>query len=199
MTRNSVFVLLAIFLWFSGYGGGFVYAQGAIQQQETPFEDPAAEERARKLMKEIRCLVCQNQSIDDSDADLAKDLRMIVRELMIAGDSDQDIRDYLVVRYGDWVLLTPPIEGKTLLLWSSPVLLLIFSAFMVWRRTSRRSILMTATTEGQNGDNFQHSSHASAQTDGQDTEELSPREQQKLAALLSMDDDQSSNDQKGKS
>ena len=82
--------------------------------------DPALEARARNLSKEIRCLVCQNQSIDDSDAGLAKDLRLIVRERLVAGDSDSDIKTFLVDRYGDFVLLKPPVKAETLFLWYGP-------------------------------------------------------------------------------
>ncbi len=84
-------------------------------------KDPAQEARARELGAELRCLVCQNQSIDDSDAELAKDLRQIVRERITAGDSDDKVRQYLVDRYGDYVLLKPPFNAKTLLLWLGPL------------------------------------------------------------------------------
>lgn len=82
--------------------------------------DPALEARARTISKELRCLVCQNQSIDDSDADLAQDLRMLVRERLMAGDSDQQVLDYITARYGDFVLLRPPFETATWLLWLAP-------------------------------------------------------------------------------
>ena len=87
--------------------------------------DPVLEARARALGKELRCLVCQNQSIDDSNADLAKDLRRIVRERLVAGDSDGDIKSYLVSRYGDFVLLKPPFKAKTYALWLGPALILL--------------------------------------------------------------------------
>jgi len=76
--------------------------------------DPKLESRAREISKDIRCLVCQNQSIDDSNADLARDLRIIVRERLTAGDSNQQVKDYLVARYGDYVLLTPPVNLETI-------------------------------------------------------------------------------------
>lgn len=94
-------------------------------------EDPALELRARSLGKELRCLVCQNQSIDDSDAPLARDLRLIVRERLVDGDSDQDIRDYLVARYGDFVLLKPPINLGTLALWGGPFLILLLGMMVI--------------------------------------------------------------------
>jgi cytochrome c-type biogenesis protein CcmH len=102
--------------------------------------DPAQEARARHLSSELRCLVCQNQSIDDSDASLAVDLRRIVRERIAAGDSDQVIRDFLVARYGDFVLLKPPLSGKTILLWGLPGIALLlgaFAAFSLFRRPRR--------------------------------------------------------------
>jgi cytochrome c-type biogenesis protein CcmH len=84
-------------------------------------KDPKQESRARELGSELRCLVCQNQSIDDSDAELAKDLRQIVRERIKAGDSDLQVKQYLVDRYGDYVLLKPPFNTRTLLLWLGPL------------------------------------------------------------------------------
>jgi cytochrome c-type biogenesis protein CcmH len=98
--------------------------------------DPAQEARARTLGQELRCLVCQNQSIDDSDADLARDLRRIVRERIAAGDADQQILDYLTDRYGTFVLLRPPVERATWLLWFGPPILLAVAAAtaLVWRR-----------------------------------------------------------------
>ncbi len=83
-------------------------------------KDPAQEARARELGKDLRCLVCQNQSIDDSDADLAKDLRIIVRERISAGDTDQQVKTFVVDRYGDYVLLKPPFKASTLVLWLGP-------------------------------------------------------------------------------
>ncbi len=96
--------------------------------------DPVLEARARDLSAELRCLVCQNQSIDDSDAPLAKDLRVLVRERLVAGDSDADIRAYLVARYGEFVLLKPTMSRANLLLWlTAPVALLIGAATALWR------------------------------------------------------------------
>ncbi|PIW31166.1 MAG: cytochrome c-type biogenesis protein CcmH [Rhodospirillales bacterium CG15_BIG_FIL_POST_REV_8_21_14_020_66_15] len=82
--------------------------------------DPVLEARARDISKELRCLVCQNQSIDDSDAGLAKDLRVLVRERLKAGDSDDQVVAFVVARYGDFVLLKPPVKGSTLVLWAGP-------------------------------------------------------------------------------
>ncbi len=87
-------------------------------------DDPTLETRARSISAELRCVVCQNESIDDSNAPLAADMRRLVRERLVAGDSDDQVVDFLTARYGDFVRLRPPVRGSTLLLWGSPVLLL---------------------------------------------------------------------------
>ncbi|AXA43002.1 cytochrome c-type biogenesis protein [Rhizobium leguminosarum] len=87
--------------------------------------DPALEARARALSAELRCMVCQNQSIDDSNADLAKDLRLLVRERITDGDSDEAVLNYIVSRYGEFVLLKPRVGMKTVLLWGAPLLLVL--------------------------------------------------------------------------
>ncbi|SCW29803.1 cytochrome c-type biogenesis protein CcmH [Rhizobium mongolense subsp. loessense] len=87
--------------------------------------DPALEARARALSAELRCMVCQNQSIDDSNADLAKDLRLLVRERITDGDTDEEVLSYIVSRYGEFVLLKPRLSTRTVLLWGAPVLLII--------------------------------------------------------------------------
>ena len=87
--------------------------------------DPAQEARARALSRELRCLVCQNESIDDSNADLAADLRRLVRQRIAAGDSDEQVKRYLVARYGEFVLLKPPVEPATYLLWFGPLTLFV--------------------------------------------------------------------------
>lgn len=97
--------------------------------------DPALEHRARALSAQLRCLVCQNQSIDDSDAPLAKDLRTLVREQLTAGRTDAEIMDYVVARYGEYVLLKPGLSGGTMLLWGTPfAVLLIAGGAMLLRR-----------------------------------------------------------------
>jgi cytochrome c-type biogenesis protein CcmH len=98
-------------------------ASFAVRPDEM-LKDPALEARARNLSEELRCMVCQNQSIDDSEAPLAHDLRVIVRQRLEAGDSDRQVLDYLVARYGDFVLLRPPFKPETLLLWGLPPLAL---------------------------------------------------------------------------
>ena len=103
--------------------------------------DPVLEQRAREISSGLRCLVCQNQSIDDSDADLAKDLRVLVRERLVAGDSDNAVRDYVVARYGEYVLLNPVIAGHTLLLWiAAPALLLIGLFGVVFAARRQRAV-----------------------------------------------------------
>jgi cytochrome c-type biogenesis protein CcmH len=96
----------------------------AVQPGEE-LSDPALEARARTLSREIRCLVCQNQSIDESEADLARDLRLMLRERIAAGDSDAQVKDFLVARYGDFVLLDPPVKPATWLLWFGPAAILL--------------------------------------------------------------------------
>ncbi|WP_375597947.1 cytochrome c-type biogenesis protein CcmH [Devosia sp. Naph2] len=98
--------------------------------------DPALEQRARDISAGLRCLVCQNQSIDDSDADLARDLRVLVRERLVAGDTNAEVEQYVVDRYGEYVLLNPRLGGHTLLLWTAAPLLLIVGlvALLVARR-----------------------------------------------------------------
>ena len=96
----------------------------AVQPGEV-LKDPALEKRAREISAGLRCLVCQNQSIDDSDAQLAKDLRLLVRERLVAGDTDDEVESFLVQRYGEFVLLKPTFGTHTLLLWLTPALILV--------------------------------------------------------------------------
>ena len=106
--------------------------------------DPALEARARAISAELRCMVCQNQSIDDSNAELAKDLRVLVRERIKAGDSDRQVMDYIVSRYGEFVLLKPRIGVNTILLWGMPVFLLVVGGTVIARQASRRRRLAAA-------------------------------------------------------
>ena len=96
--------------------------------------DPALETRARNLSHELRCMVCQNQSIDDSNADLARDLRVLVRERLQAGDSDRQVIDYVVARYGEFVLLKPRFSARNALLWGTPILLLLIGGAFIFVR-----------------------------------------------------------------
>ena len=113
----------------------------AVQPDEM-LKDPVLESRARDLSRELRCMVCQNQSIDDSEAPLARDLRLLVRERLTKGDSDQQVLSFLVSRYGEFVLLRPPLEWHTLLLWGVPPVALfvgIIALFIMSRRRLRES------------------------------------------------------------
>jgi len=101
-------------------------------------DDPVLEQRARDLSAEIRCLVCQNESIDASNAQLARDLRILVRERLVEGDSNQEVLDFLVARYGEFVLLRPPVNQATVLLWFGPALVLIIAGTVIFLRTRRR-------------------------------------------------------------
>jgi cytochrome c-type biogenesis protein CcmH len=96
------------------------------------------DERAKELAHELRCLVCQNQTIADSNAPLAQDLRGQIREQLAAGRSDEEVLDYMVARYGDFVLYRPPLKASTLALWVGPFVLLALGAFVFWRRVARR-------------------------------------------------------------
>lgn len=135
----------------------------AVQPDEI-MSDPVKEARARELSRELRCMVCQNQSIDDSDAPLARDLRLLVRERIAAGDSNARVLDFLVARYGEFVLLKPRFERQTMLLWLLAPLLLAGGGFALWRQIRRRS---------QNGTDV--------------TPPLTPEEEARLAALMSDD------------
>ncbi|MDE2382988.1 MAG: cytochrome c-type biogenesis protein CcmH [Alphaproteobacteria bacterium] len=111
-------LLFALFLIL---GSGLAHA---VMPDEM-LADPALEARAREISQNLRCLVCQNQSIDDSNASLAKDLRVIVRERLTAGDSNEQVMAYVVKRYGNYVLLKPPFQADTALLWLLPFLLML--------------------------------------------------------------------------
>ena len=111
---------------------------GAIEPQEQ-LADPALEARARTISQELRCPVCQNESIDDSNADLARDLRRIVRERLTAGDTDDQVVGFITARYGDYVLLRPPLRDGTLALWFGPVALLVAAIIAMTLRRRRRA------------------------------------------------------------
>ena len=110
----------------------------AVQPDEI-MSDPVNESRARDLSRELRCMVCQNQSIDDSEAPLARDLRLLVRERIAAGDSDAQVIDFLVERYGEFVLLKPRLNPHTLLLWLLPPLALAGGGLALWVHGRRRA------------------------------------------------------------
>lgn len=118
----------------------------AVQPSEM-LDDPALEERARNLSAGLRCMVCQNQSIDDSDAELARDLRVLVRERLTAGESDEEVIAYVVSRYGEFVLLQPRFSARNALLWATPALLLAVGAiFLIFYARRRRKPVQPALT-----------------------------------------------------
>ena len=127
--------LACVFVVAAMLGGPAAYA---VQPDEI-MPDPAKEARARDLSRELRCMVCQNQSIDDSDAPLARDLRLLVRERIGSGDSDSQVIDFLVARYGEFVLLKPRFTRHTLLLWLLPPLALIGGGLALWFYSRRRA------------------------------------------------------------
>jgi cytochrome c-type biogenesis protein CcmH len=110
----------------------------AVQPDEI-LSDPALETRARALSKELRCMVCQNQSIDDSDAPLARDLRILVRERLRAGETDQQVLDFLIARYGEFLLLRPRFSSRTALLWLTPLGVLMIGALGLAMRSRRQT------------------------------------------------------------
>lgn len=151
MRRFALIVLLVV----------LAAPEGALSvQPDEMLKDPALETRARDLSRELRCMVCQNQSIDDSEAPLARDLRLLVRERLTKGDSDQQVLDFLVSRYGAFVLLKPPLEWHTLLLWGLPPAALIAGITSLIVMARRRK------------------------TASRDTEVLSQEEEQRLSTLV---------------
>ena len=110
----------------------------AVQPDEI-LSDPELEARARVLSAQMRCLVCQNQSIDDSDAPLAKDLRVLIRERLVQGESNAQVVDYLVSRYGEFVLLKPRFNARTLLLWGGPFAILLIGSLVIFMRRRKGS------------------------------------------------------------
>ena len=126
--------LISAFLLISLVSSSF-----AVNPDEV-LKDPALEARARVLSTELRCLVCQNQSIDDSDAPLAKDLRVLLRERLKAGDSDDQVIKFLVDRYGEFILLKPYFGAHTLLLWLLPFALLLIGGVLIFVKRSKRDV-----------------------------------------------------------
>ncbi len=143
----------------------FASAAALAVEPDEVLSDPALEARARALSAELRCVVCQNQSIDDSNAPLARDLRLLLRERLVAGDSDSEVKQYLVQRYGTFVLLKPPLDERTMLLWLAPLLILGAAVLLLLRYFG---------------------SARKAQTEGRRT--LSREEEERLRALLAKND-----------
>lgn len=135
MIRLALAALMSVMLALPAY---------AVLPDEV-LDDPVLEQRARDLSAEIRCLVCQNESIDASNAQLARDLRILVRERLVEGDSNQEVLDFLVARYGEFVLLRPPVNQATVLLWFGPALVLVIAGTVIFLRTrSRKTAAATA-------------------------------------------------------
>ncbi|CDZ52989.1 Cytochrome c-type biogenesis protein CycL [Neorhizobium galegae bv. officinalis] len=143
--RRGLFSFLLLFLVFLAPLPAF-----AVNPDEV-LPNPVLEQRARNLSAQLRCMVCQNQSIDDSNAELARDLRMLVRERLANGDTDDQVIDYVVSRYGEFVLLKPRLSAKTMILWATPVLLLLVGAIailvFVRTRPSQRAVAALTAEE----------------------------------------------------
>jgi cytochrome c-type biogenesis protein CcmH len=131
--RKLIAILFVV--WMTAFAAPAAYA---VQPDEI-MSDPVKESRARDLSRELRCMVCQNQSIDDSEAPLARDLRLLVRERIAAGDSDGQVMDFLVARYGEFVLLKPRLNPHTWLLWLLPPLALAGGGVALWTQGRRRA------------------------------------------------------------
>lgn len=164
MRRVRPLMLLAVLL---AAALALLSPAGAVEPSEM-LDDPVLEKRARALSEQIRCLVCQNQSIDESNAQIAQDLRRLVRERVAAGQSNEAIKDYLTARYGDFVLLEPPMRPGTYVLWYAPAGLALLGAVGVALYFRRRRREAAAAVVGETG--------------------LSEAERARLAALLAEDD-----------
>jgi cytochrome c-type biogenesis protein CcmH len=127
----------------------FISAPALAVTPDEMLADPALELRARTLGRELRCVVCQNQSIDDSNAALAHDLRALLRERLAAGDSDVAAIDYIAARYGDFVLLKPPVKAITALLWTGPALFLFAALALFLRLSQHASSTSTPLTDAE--------------------------------------------------
>lgn len=168
----SIKNFMALIVMFAGLTGMASLAL-AVEPGEM-LDDPVLEARAREISLGLRCVVCQNQSIDDSNAELARDMRVLVRDRLVNGDSNQQVLDYMVSRYGDFVLLNPPFKGATYFLWFGPFIFAAIGAFavvMVFRRKK--------TTANAKGDAPSEAPH------------LSKAEQHRLEKLLNENEDQS--------
>lgn len=158
LLASWVLTLTAAFLLIGADGAH------AVQPDEI-LADPKLETRAREISLELRCLVCQNQSIDDSDAPLARDLRLLVRERLKEGDTNSEVLDFIVSRYGEFVLLKPPFGWHTLLLWLTPLIAL---GGAVWLA---RSVFARSKPQGSN-------------TDAPEVQSLTPEEESRLKRIL---------------
>jgi cytochrome c-type biogenesis protein CcmH len=155
---------------------GVMPSSRAVQPDEV-LPNAGLETRARTLSRELRCMVCQNQSIDDSEAPLARDLRILVRERLTAGDSDQQVLAYLTSRYGAFVLLKPPLTSRTLLLWLTPLAVLMIGAL---------TLLLAARRRAAPSPSVSSSATSAAVRSGelQEPGRLTPTEEARLAELM---------------
>lgn len=164
------FGILTLALLMFLNAGSSIMPSHAVEPEEV-LEDPVLEAEAREISKLLRCLVCQNQSIDESNAGLARDLRRLVRDRLVAGDTREEALDYIVSRYGDYVLLKPPVKRRTLLLWWAPVIfgaVAILAFIMIFKRGREHS--------------------AADKPEGPGT--LTPEERRRLKQLLKKQEDQ---------
>ena len=145
-TFKILILTLALSLSFS------VSAQSSPVQEPLKFESKQQEERFNHLTRELRCLVCQNQNLADSDAQLAHDLRTEVHEMLLAGKSDDEIKQFMVDRYGDFVLYRPPVQENTFLLWLAPMALLLGGAVILFVIIRKRTALLASAPDDQAGD-----------------------------------------------
>jgi cytochrome c-type biogenesis protein CcmH len=130
--RPAALAAMGLLLALAAAAAGALDANGQI-------EDPALQSRYERITKELRCLVCQNESVADSNAPLAEDLRRQVRDMLIGGKSDEAVFDFMTARYGEFVRYNPPLEPKTLLIWGAPFIMLLIGAAVVVRVVKQRS------------------------------------------------------------
>jgi len=146
MKLSKILILVLTLLLSSS-----VLAQSAPVQEPMIFDSQLQEDRFNQLTQELRCLVCQNQNLADSDAQLAHDLRAEVHEMLLAGNSDDEIKQFMVERYGDFVLYRPPVQQNTYLLWLAPLALLLIGAVILRSNIKKRSVLLESTQDEETG------------------------------------------------
>lgn len=144
---KQVFVLLFVGC-LSAMAGLFAGSGAMAVQPDEVLEDPALEARARELSKDLRCLVCRNESIDESNAELARDLRILLRERLVAGDDDREAMAFIVDRYGEYVLLRPTANGANWMLWAAGPVMLLLAALMGFYYLRRRSTAPARNDDG---------------------------------------------------
>ena len=135
--KNSIFNKIFFLFFFISLTGLIVTNICYAVEPEEFLKDPKQELRARDISKNVRCLVCQNQSIDDSSAPLAKDLRIIIRNKIVEGSTDEEVYEFLTDRYGDFILLNPPFKANTIILWILPFVFLILGIIILYRHNKK--------------------------------------------------------------